>query len=233
MGQDVFCQFYIVLGNREFRAPNDGNVYINATGVLDNDLIKLAIYRAYSKKNNENIKVGSEIIFLIPSMEFQTRCQEIVLGLDIKRSKIQILPLKRVEVQSQASVIEVNNIEQNSKSNNNDIVQTIDNNVSLEKVENLNVVSNSNLEQSVKSKNSYVYNPQNNFQSDFEGNGSIVLGGMVSEGPVQTQTQGNVKKLVKSQSTHKSAAFVSLPVIIFVLSAMLLIASLVLLYVLD
>ena len=75
---DKVCQFYIILGNKEYQGKNDGNVYINATGVRDINLIKDAIFKYYHKKSKENIKVSNRIIFLIPDSSLDAQCQMII-----------------------------------------------------------------------------------------------------------------------------------------------------------
>lgn len=109
MKQKNICQFYIIIGDKEFRPINDGNVYINATGVMDINLINSAILRAFSKKNKENIMVSNEIIFLIPSVEFMDRCQEIMTALNI-RGRIEFMELREQK--------EVNKVEDNLKKSN-------------------------------------------------------------------------------------------------------------------
>ena len=82
-------------------------------------------------------------------------------------------------------------------------------------------------EQSVQPKNAYVYKPQNNLQVDVTGVGGMTFSGM--DVTLEAQNKGHVKKL----TPKKSSAFISFPVIMFVLSAMLLIGSVILLFVLD
>lgn len=216
------CQFYIVLGDKEFRPFNDGNVYINATGVLDNRLIYDSVIRAYNKKNSENAIVASEIVFLVPDMSFQARCQEIISELRI-RGRIQILPSKEEEFNPHKVEQNRNNLANPEKTNQDDLnkpdtakVVGIVDYRTKEEIHSQNIASSSVGSVGVEPKDgaAYSYNPINNNNSN-----KINL------------NNTSVKTLTKKP--NKSAAFVSFPVVIFILSALLLIASAVLLFIVD
>ena len=82
MVQENICQFYIILGDKDFRPLNNKDVYINATGVLDNSLIRKYVWEKFDEKRGKNI--NSKIIFLVPSDDFKYRCEEIANALNIK-----------------------------------------------------------------------------------------------------------------------------------------------------
>lgn len=88
-----------------------------------------------------------------------------------------------------------------------------------------------------KERASYSYQPENNiYRREFEpssSNGGTARDSVGYMGYNPTLVNQNVKSLVKVKKSPKSAAFVQLPVIIFILSAILLIISGVLLFVLD
>lgn len=81
MIQENICQFYIIIGDKDFRPLNTKDAYINATGILDNNLIKKDIWEKFEEKKGKNI--NSKIIFLIPSNDFKYRCEEIANALNI------------------------------------------------------------------------------------------------------------------------------------------------------
>lgn len=85
MGQENICQFYIIVGDKDFRPLNNRNVYINATGVMDFNLISAAISREYRKKMGEEtpVTVSNKIIFLVPNDEFYGICSEMANRLGI------------------------------------------------------------------------------------------------------------------------------------------------------
>lgn len=93
MVQENICQFYIILGDKDFRPLNNRDVYINATGVMDFNLISAAIGREYRKKMGEEtpVTVSNKIIFLVPNDEFYGICNEMVNRLGIMYYEIEFI----------------------------------------------------------------------------------------------------------------------------------------------
>lgn len=310
MEQNNICQFYIIVGDKDFKPLNNRDVYINATGVMDNNLIKAAIFRAFNKKNNENIKVGNEIIFLIPDNSFQNRCQEIISDLNIRGRIIKKQELINVN-NDEEKLIDKQNITAsgskviefpvyNNGSNEDDLINnqstTSKNNIynfnqyseakqSEEKNKDVNASGISlNINSNTISSNQYgsrmdrentqlvaekqefylddsncIWDIKGNFIGEVGKNGvwvdyktnSLIMNGrlmgyidsyknmgghgpMSASGGKESSVHENPKKLILHKSSGRaSAAFVSLPVIMFILSAMLLIGSLILLFVLE
>lgn len=237
MGQEV-CQFYIVLGDKEFRPPSDGNVYINATGVLDNRLIYDSIMRAYAKKSGENIAVANEIVFLVANENFKARCQEIISELRI-RGSIQILPAKKVERESQSidlskpKLVSEDNPKVVEGNDDKKIVNIVDYKQDKELSHQTSTVSTVVGESTQKKSVDYSYKPDNasddkviyaDFGSDIE---------RTERNDIARTNSKPYTRVKKLDTRSKSAAFVSLPVIIFILSALLLIVSAVLLFIVE
>ena len=85
--EDNNCQFYIIIGEKDFTPLNKKDVYINATGVNDINLISMAISREYKKKMSmeKPAVVSNKIIFLVPSNEYDSICEKIVNELCIMK----------------------------------------------------------------------------------------------------------------------------------------------------
>ena len=85
MGQENICQFYIIVGDKDFKPLNKKDVYINATGVNDINLIRKDISDKYKEKMSMETPavVSNKIIFLVPNNEFYGICDEIVNRLGI------------------------------------------------------------------------------------------------------------------------------------------------------
>lgn len=91
MVEDNNCQFYIIIGEKDFTPLNKKDVYINATGVNDINLISMAISREYKKKMSMETPavVSNKIIFLVPSYEYDSVCKKIVNELGIMYYEIK------------------------------------------------------------------------------------------------------------------------------------------------
>lgn len=241
MEQGQVCQFYIILGEKEFRPPNDGNVYINATGVMDNRLIWESISRAFGKKNSERVAVASKIIFLVPDMSFFDRCNEIMNTLRIK-GEVQVLPKKQEVVipDEVVSFVPKEEVEQQVVEENTSKVEKVVNKSAdivdiqeyQKRLNQRSIDSNTGVVESKKDKFNYSYRPDVNIyhgEVDIPVNGRDNVKSGMEEQMKNTKVSG--KTLVKKRTN--SAAFISLPVIIFMLSSLLLIASIVLLFVVE
>lgn len=93
MKQENTCQFYIIIGDKDFRPLNGRDVFINATGVMDFNLISAAIGREYRKKMVEEnpVTVSNKIIFLVPNNRFYGICNEMVNKLGIMYYEIEFI----------------------------------------------------------------------------------------------------------------------------------------------
>lgn len=255
VNMDKVCQFYIILGNKEYQGKNDGNVYINATGVRDINLIKDAIFKYYHKKSKENIKVSNRIIFLIPDSSLDAQCQMIIdqlhlvgeiqylsrpqekivsLGNDSyhlsenSSSKEALKPIDDLRQESNPQAQDIP-IEQETKNTLEEVRQEIQENSSKEEEKSTYLSSlpkdniyRGDIENSLLNKKE---NHQNRLNEEMSEKDSATYMGYNP-----TLINNNVRSIV---GNHKKSAFVSLPVIVFILSAILLIASTVILFVLD
>lgn len=266
LNNNSVCQFYVVIGEKEFQPPIDHNVYINATGVMDPKLVQHAIYERYNKKRSEQCLVGEKIIFLIPSEEYREQASNMMKMVGVTNGEIQIfasVPKKEEVVSSSISSSQEVDLSMDSsfekggddsfstKNTSEDSTSFLKNengreNLETPKIENLGGVSEEKvMEEKEKTKYSYDSNKKDNvYHGDFDmpiaSGGNARSGGIASDSAVYpgynpTLIQSNAKKLVKVKGVHngKSAAFVHLPVIVFVLSALLLIASMILLFVMK
>ena len=251
---DKVCQFYIILGNKDYQVKNDGNVYINATGVRDINLIKDAIFKYYHKKSKENIKVSSRIIFLIPDSSLDAQCQMIIDQLHLI-GEIQYFP-KKVETNvSLESVIPNSSVVSSSKEKldniaNNTVVNNDVGSSQVGKVEGLpqntleevrEKIEENSLAREEKDKyssaplkdNIYrgdVDNSILNKKKDEQNNEMYEKDSATYMGYNPTLINNNVRSIV---GNRRKSAFISLPVIIFILSAVLFVASIVVLFILD
>ena len=89
MKKDI-CQFYVVLGDSSFVAPNDNNVYINATNINDYKMIQDEIFRVYKEKAKLGFSVASEIIFLVGGISDSEKAKEIITKLRLN-GKIEVI----------------------------------------------------------------------------------------------------------------------------------------------
>lgn len=253
---DKLCQFYIILGSSDFKGKNDGNVYINATGVGDINLIKDAIFKYYHKKSKENVKVSSRIIFLIPDSSLDAQCQMIIDQLHLV-GEIQYLPKRAEKVVPLESNVLNSSTVSSSKEKVEDATSSIpgENGAVSHMVDSVNSIpqntleevrqelEENSLEKEDKDKYSSVPLKDNIYRGDVDNsilskkkdnqNGVSEMYAKDSAtymGYNPTLINNNVQSIV---GNHRKSAFISLPVIVFILSAVLLIASIVILFVLD
>lgn len=93
MNNNLICQFYVILGNRTFVPPVNNNVYINATDIHDIKELSDKILNSYKEKAKLGIKVGSEIIFLIPNEKYRTYTEDVIKKLKVN-GKIELMAPK-------------------------------------------------------------------------------------------------------------------------------------------
>lgn len=251
---DKVCQFYVILGNKDYQGKNDGNVYINATGVRDINLIKDAIFKYYHKKSKENIKVSNRIIFLIPDSSLDAQCQMIIDQLHLVGEIQYFSKMVEKTVPLESNVLNSSTVSSSkekvedatssvvgkneSVSNMVDSVDSVPQNT-LEEVR--EKIEENSLEKEEKDKyssaplkdNIYrgdVDNSILNKKKDEQNNEMYAKDSATYMGYNPTLINNNVHSIV---GNHRKSAFISLPVIVFILSAVLLIASIVILFVLD
>lgn len=251
---DKVCQFYVILGNKDYQGKNDGNVYINATGVRDINLIKDAIFKYYHKKSKENIKVSNRIIFLIPDSSLDAQCQMIIDQLHLvgeiqyfSKMVEKTVPLESNVLNSSTVSSSKEKVEDATSSvvGKNESVSSMVDSVdsvpqnTLEEVR--EKIEENSLEKEEKDKyssaplkdNIYrgdVDNSILNKKKDEQNNEMYAKDSATYMGYNPTLINNNVHSIV---GNHRKSAFISLPVIVFILSAVLLIASIVILFVLD
>lgn len=201
MKKDV-CQFYVVLGDSSFVAPNDNNVYINATSIIDYKMIQDEIFRVYKEKAKQGFNVASEIIFLISGISDSEKANDIINKLRLN-GKIEVIRRevpKRVVAEKKEIVIppvrenfEVVSLKDDAKEE-------------IKKEETKQVVSEK------VNKVEENKQPDNVYRRDFDSNN---YSGYVGK-PIKEKEKGSSK----------------LPLIIFIISLLLFIGSVVLLFVL-
>ena len=211
------CQFYIILGNVNYVSNDSSRVCINLkdTDLSNYTAIKNNLFSLYNSKAKEGFEVNGEIIFLIFDERYRNIAEKIMnqIGLNgrvmvISRENNAIndkFPAKEV-VKDNVNVIANNGIEQNNEKK---------------------IVNERNLSSVEKPKYSYRPDTQVFHPSDFYDND----GGNSKSNGGNSISNSNVK--IKSLKPSKRAGVVSLPILIFIFSTLLLIASFVLLFVLD
>lgn len=228
------CQFYIILGDKDFKGKNDNNVYINVTDETDVAKIKNDITYIWQekKKENPNIEISNQIIFMIPSPEYDLKCNKLMKELVNEGwGKIEYIP-KKEEIQKPINIEDKkdNTFIDSTNSKDNDKI-----NYSTERKE--EILEKNNTESTNNFK--YSYKPDTVYHGDIESPKSTKNNNIKMENKDAITYMGynpnlinsNVKSLVKRP--NKNNAFISLPVIIFILSAMLLVASTIILFALD
>ena len=85
------CQFYVILGNKSFIVPNNNNsAYIDATKTKNIKELSDKIINTYKEKAKLGIRVGNEIIFLIPDERYKLQTEEIIKKLKVN-GKVQVM----------------------------------------------------------------------------------------------------------------------------------------------
>lgn len=195
MNKDV-CQFYVVLGDSSFIAPNDNNVYINATNIIDYKMIQDEIFKVYKEKAKLGFSVASEIIFLVGGISDSEKAKDIITKLRLN-GKIEVIKRE----------VPKKNIEETKE----EVVPTVIENVEVtplkeEVKEEVKIVDDASSNKVEDNKQ-----PDNVYRRDFESNNYSGYVGMP------------IKEKEKSSK---------LPLIIFIISLLLFIGSVVLLFVL-
>ena len=246
---DKVCQFYIILGNKNFTGKNDGNVYINATGAQDVKLINKAIFNAFHKKRDEGVLVASHIIFLIPNDEYKEQSLKIMDELNLD-GKIEYLEEKKETIIPKIKEIPPQEVREEEKKEENigrentslDLdfnKETIQKEVSLSTEDTLSKRKTTEEEIPLKyspPKQDNIYHGEidnslmkkDNRREEMTDKDSATYMGYNP-----TLINNNVKNIVGMPRQDRKAAFITLPVIIFIISALLLVASIVILFVLD
>lgn len=212
MNKDV-CQFYVVLGDSSFVAPNDLNVYINATNIIDYKMIQDEIFRVYKEKAKQGVSVGSEIIFLVGGISDSEKANDIITKLRLN-GKIQVIRKIEPEVKKEDTEdkekIKKTVPEEMPKLEVKEEKQDVGMNVLTEKKE--------ETKEELFGKLDSKYNeleenkqPDNVYRRDFDSN----------------NYSGYIGKPIKEKEK-----FGKLPLIIFIISLLLFIGSVVLLFVL-
>ena len=251
---DKVCQFYIILGNKDYQVKNDGNVYINATGVRDINLIKDAIFKYYHKKSKENIKVSNRIIFLLPDSSLDAQCQMIIDQLHLVGEIQYFSKMVEKTVSLESNVLNSSTVSSSkekvedvtssvvgkneSVSNMVDSVDSVPQNTLeevREKIEESSLEKEENDKYSSAPLKDNIYrgdvdNSILNKKKDEQNNEMYEKDSATYMGYNPTLINNNVRSIV---GNHRKSAFISLPVIIFILSAVLFVASIVVLFVLD
>lgn len=249
------CQFYIIIGRNRYVSKDVYKVCININEneLNDYDSIKKKLFDFYEEKTGSGLEVNNEIIFLLSDDSYRNAALNIMNHIGLN-GRIIVIPSNN---NSNVNIANEEKKEEKPKEDNN----VIDLNAYREKVNNNNsVVSNSmvNTGADINSnrENNYEYGPKNAIVADDksavskkysyrpdtmvfykkdlnpngEGGTPLTKGGPSLTNGKKSVSVGKVKTLKK---TNKRAAFVSMPVLIFVISLLLLIASFVMLFVLD
>ncbi len=236
------CQFYIVLGKHDQQFKNSKkNKYFPISGDEDIKLIQYAVNMEYKKKVKEGYAVASEIVFLIPSIDYYDAAKLLMDKLNYNGT-IRVVPSRKKEVEKPI-LVEKENINDNVVKKSDGIRTLEQNTLPLEQVNEPVKVADDNFD---IQKEAPEYHYQSSFdisQIDFDNQD----GDHIKVDDSSTYSQDSIdyekmdsdlgnsssKKLIKVKTTNKSTAFVDLPVIIFILSALFLIGSIILLFVLK
>ena len=207
------CHCYVGVGYPNFRFNDGLNVYINATGLTVSELSEKISF-ALSEKKAAGISVSNKILFLVPGLEFHEKAQNFINALQIQNiSRIQVFPIKNQEVKfeepREPKLDVISGERRNGDIQSNGLSEHEDTGYKPE----LRIVNS-------EPKHKYSFNHKSNGLG-YKGVGSTGL----------VKSSGAKVRVLRPRD--KSAAFVSLPVIMFVLSALLLIGSIVLLFILD
>ena len=205
------CQFNVILGNNSF-VPNDNfNEYIviDDSQIGDYKAILNRLVELYNNKANEGVYVNGKIIFLIFDERYRNIANKIIELTGVNGE------VKYVYKQNNAidDSFSVNKVEEHG----NDNQEIVDNNKE----------DSNNQQSSIEKKRKYAYRPDTQVfrKEDFyTGDGGTSRSN-------SSLSNKNVK--VKSLKPNKRSGIVSLPVLIFIISFLLLVASFVLLFILD
>lgn len=99
------CQFYVLFGNRNFKPPQNNDVYINATDIYELKDLSAKIMETYKEKAKAGFKVGSEIIFLIPNEKYRQHTEDIIKKLKVN-GKVEVMaPSPKKELQNLKAIM--------------------------------------------------------------------------------------------------------------------------------
>ena len=99
------CQFYVLFGNRNFKPPQNNDVYINATDIYELKDLSAKIMETYKEKAKAGFKVGSEIIFLIPNEKYRPHTEDIIKKLKVN-GKVEVMaPNPKKEIQNLKAIM--------------------------------------------------------------------------------------------------------------------------------
>ena len=210
------CQFYIVLGNANYMSKDNSRVCIN---IKDNELtnyseIRNNLINLYSEKAKEGFNVNNEIIFLITDERYRNIALKIMNQIGLNG---RVLVINRE-----------NNAINNTFKPNNEVISPKEKNTN-------ETITNKMPEQPINEESKPVEKPKFSYRPDTQIFHKEELygsdGGTPKTNSGMTNNKANVLSLKPKK--NKRAAFVSLPVLIFIFSTLLLIASFVLLFILD
>ena len=237
---ELECQFYVVLGkhDREFHSDEKSR-YFMVSGNEDIHLIGYAFGEEWKKKRRDHIKVASEVIFLIPSEEYRDLAQNLMDQLNF-RGEIQLVPslhkdnhsttpeiksddLEIQELKEESEVDSLPEIHENTRdeSQSQKLDDSLEFYVPREKFDVVKKAEENH--DDISSNQDHVYH------------GDFVRPVVDEADDVSSYMWGNDKKKSSGKKLvrKKSTGFIDLPVIIFILSALLLIGAIVLLFVLK
>lgn len=90
------CQFYIIFGLKNFNIPQNNNVYIDATNITNIKDLSKTILDNYKEKAKQGNKVGSEIIFIIPDEKYRLKTESLIKELKVN-GKVEIYKSEKKE----------------------------------------------------------------------------------------------------------------------------------------
>lgn len=204
------CQFYVLFGNRNFKPPQNNDVYINATDIYELKDLSARIMETYKEKAKAGFKVGSEIIFLIPNEKYRPHTEDIIKKLKVN-GKIEVMaPNPKKELQDLKSIMPTLQPKTEVK-----LEPVITEKVNVEPPKEVSVIPKQEIKEEILEKKQEVLETKQDEKAPVfhpETN--------VYRGSIDNNTFNNFKKQKK---TNK------LPIIIFIISLIFFIASLLLL----
>lgn len=251
------CQFYVVFGKGETQFPQDNNVYINADQFKQVEELRNAIVNAYNNallKYQDRERLSNRIIFGIPSENYRKRAEQIMSEVGVTNGVVEVFP-KYDEIQTKTAtpkIIEtVKNapisasdgaIQSTNNSKGTDARQPLDMNkevsIPQQGPTNIDNISSNQDPSFEEEKNAvpYSYQPGNVYRGELSRGESLSTQSTFSNEDSSMRygnARNNLRGMTKARKKKRPNAFVSLPIIIFILSALLLISSAVLLFLID
>ncbi len=224
------CQFYIVLGkhNREFKNTKKKK-FFPIRGNEDIELIQYAVNAEYKKKKKEGYAVAGEIIFLIPDIKYQEVANILMDKLNFKGS-IQIVPS---EIKKEVKKEEDKPKEEKTKARIIDTPKEIVSSQEKEKQEDKKETDITETKKELENKTEInktigkkvLVKPK---QEEKEQDASSYMWG---DSLPKEKRKSKVKPIASKEKSQKKK--IDLPIIIFLLSALLLIGSVILLFILK